>query len=120
MGTVRECTGNAVTQQLTYEAFAEMAEVQMESLANQASEKWGLIKTKMVHRIGVLDPGEIAVAVAVSSAHRDAAFEAGRWLLDEIKKNVPIWKKEHFADGSTEWQHPSHGVPDASASSEAS
>ncbi|MEP3478837.1 MAG: molybdenum cofactor biosynthesis protein MoaE [Fuerstiella sp.] len=111
MGTVREFTNEAVTTQLTYESFAEMADVQMQKLADQAQKRWSLCHLKMVHRTGKLDLGDIAVAVAVSAPHRDAAFESGRWLLDEIKKSVPIWKQEHFADGSTEWQHPVGGVP---------
>lgn len=113
MGTVREFTGEAVTTQLTYEAYSEMAEVQMEQLADRAVKKWSLCKVSMVHRCGVLDLGDIAVAVAVSAPHRGAAFEAGRWLLDEVKTYVPIWKMEHFADGSTEWQHPSSGIPNS-------
>ncbi|MCL4106816.1 UNVERIFIED_CONTAM: hypothetical protein GTU68_046210 [Idotea baltica] len=120
MGTVREFTGDLVTTQLTYEAFAEMAEVQMQQLADQAKQKWSLCKVCMVHRTGVLELGDIAVAVAVSAAHRSAAFEAGRWLLDEIKKSVPIWKKEHFADGTTDWQHPASGMPDRNADAETS
>lgn len=120
MGTVREFTGDAVTTQLTYEAYAEMAEVQMQQLADRAQETWSLCKVNMVHRSGVLDLGDIAVAVAVSAPHRAPAFEAGRWLLDEIKKSVPIWKMEHFADGSTDWQHPNSGVPDLDSDMKAS
>jgi molybdopterin synthase catalytic subunit len=59
-----------------------------------------------VHRLGVVLPGEASVAVAVSAPHRAAAFEAARWLIDTLKEEVPIWKQEHWADGSTEWVHP--------------
>lgn len=111
MGTVREFTNDAVTTSLSYESFADMAEVQMQDLADQAKKQWSLCHVKIVHRTGDLALGDIAVAVAVSAPHRTAAFEAGRWLLDEIKKSVPIWKKEHFADGSTQWQHPVEGIP---------
>lgn len=111
MGTVREFTGDAVTTKLTYESFAEMASVQMQQLADQAQKRWSLCHVNMVHRTGQLDLGDVAVAVAVSAPHREAAFESGRWLLDEIKKSVPIWKQEHFADGSAEWQHPVDGIP---------
>lgn len=117
MGTVREFTNEAVTTQLTYESFADMAEVQMQELADQAQERWSLCHVKMVHRTGELALGDIAVAVAVSAPHRAAAFESGRWLLDEIKKSVPIWKQEHFADGSTEWQHPANGSPTSDSDS---
>ncbi len=118
MGTVREFTNDTVTSRLTYEAFVDMAEVQMQDLAEQAQKKWTLCHVNAVHRTGELALGDIAVAVAVSAAHRSAAFESGRWLLDEIKKSVPIWKKEHFADGSTEWQHPAAGMPSARIASD--
>ena len=60
----------------------------------------------VVHRLGHLEIGEVSVAIAVSSAHREAAFEAGKWLIDRIKEVVPIWKKENWADGTCEWVHP--------------
>lgn len=119
MGTVREFTNESVTTQLTYESFEEMAEVQMQQLAETARKQWSLCHVNMVHRTGELALGDIAVAVAVSAPHRAAAFESGRWLLDEIKKSVPIWKQEHFADGTTEWQHPVDGTPASASDSRA-
>ena len=64
------------------------------------------MKVGIVHRVGHLEPGQTSVAIAVSAPHRDAAFEAGRWLIDTIKEIVPIWKKENWADGTSQWVHP--------------
>ncbi|HUT12894.1 MAG TPA: molybdenum cofactor biosynthesis protein MoaE, partial [Thermoguttaceae bacterium] len=75
-------------------------------LETEARRRWPLVEAAIVHRLGHLPLGEISVAIAVSSPHRHAAFEAGRWLIDRIKEVVPIWKKENYADGSDEWVHP--------------
>ena len=78
----------------------------MRDLAEQARARWPVLKLALVHRVGRLDLGEVSVAVAVSCPHRDASFEAGRWLIDTLKQVVPIWKKEQWADGREEWVHP--------------
>ena len=106
MGTVREMTGSKQTTRLEYEAYPEMAEAKMNEIAAAANEKWALQGIAAVHRVGLLGLGEIAVAVAVSAAHRTEAFEAGRFMIDTIKDEVPIWKKENWADGTKEWVHP--------------
>lgn len=106
LGTVREFTGEARTAWLEYEAFPEMATVAMQRLEAEVRQRFSVIDIAMSHRYGRLELGDIAVAVAVSSPHRAAAFDAGRWLIDTLKENVPIWKKEHYADGATEWLHP--------------
>ena len=106
MGTVREMTGCKQTTLLEYEAYPEMAEAKMLKIANEAKEKWKLQNLAAVHRVGRLDLGEIAVAVAVSAGHREEAFAAGRFMIDTIKDEVPIWKKENWADGTEEWVHP--------------
>lgn len=106
LGTVREVTGDVQTAALSYEAYEEMAVASLTDITQQAQHRWGLIGMAVVHRTGDLEPGDIAVAVAVSSAHRQAAFEAGQWIMDTIKQQTPIWKKECYADGSTEWVHP--------------
>lgn len=106
MGTVREFTGDTQTSSLEYDAYPEMATKAMQSLEDEARERWPLIGVNLTHRTGHLELGEIAVAVAVSAGHRTEAFEAGRWLIDSLKERVPIWKKERYADGSTEWVHP--------------
>ena len=111
VGTVREITGDAVTASLQYDAYESMAVAQMQKLADQAKQRWGLKHAAIVHRIGHLELGDIAVAVAVSSAHRGPSFEAGQWLVDTLKQNVPIWKQEHYANGKVEWVHPTQKSP---------
>ena len=106
LGTVREFTGAAHTAWLEYEAFPEMAIAAMQRLEAEARQKFDVVNLAISHRYGRLELGDIAVAVAVSSTHRAQAFEAGRWLIDTLKECVPIWKKEHYVDGATEWLHP--------------
>ena len=114
LGTVREFTGNIQTASLEYEAYPEMALQMLRQLDQEARERWTLVEISMVHRTGHLRLGDIAVAVAVSSAHRTEAFEAGQWLLDTLKQRVPIWKKELYSDGNTEWVHPTQKSPPSS------
>jgi molybdopterin synthase catalytic subunit len=111
LGTVREFTGQTQTLSLEYEAYPSMAIQAMQQLEQEARDRWSLVEVCMVHRTGQLELGEIAVAVAVSSAHREEAFTAGQWLIDTLKQRVPVWKKEHYADGKTEWVHPTQKSP---------
>ena len=103
LGTVREVTGERKTTSLEYEYYAEMAEKELAQLETEAQHRWPLTESTIVHRLGHLPVGEISVAIAVSSPHRRAAFEAGQWLIDRIKEVVPIWKKENYADGTSGW-----------------
>lgn len=106
LGTVREFTGDAQTAWLEYEAYPEMALAALKRLEDECRKQFTVINVAISHRYGRLELGEVSVAVAVSSPHRSQAFEAGRWVIDTLKKNVPIWKKEHYAGGTTEWLHP--------------
>jgi MoaE-MoaD fusion protein len=99
-GMVRNQTRGRHTLYLDYEAYEAMALHQMESLAEQALEKFQIRDVAFVHRLGRLAIGETSVVIAVASAHRAAAFEACRWLIDTLKRTVPIWKKEYFEDGA--------------------
>lgn len=99
LGTVREMTGSARTERLEYSAYRAMAVNEMRKLADEALQIWTLGAVWLEHRVGSLDPGEIAVVVAVSSPHRREAFEAGRFLIDTTKERVPLWKKEFGPDG---------------------
>jgi len=99
-GIVRNQTRGRKTLYLDYEAYEEMALEQMESLASQALQQSQVRDVVIVHRLGRLEIGETSVLIAVASAHRAAAFEACRWLIDALKRSVPIWKKEHFEDGA--------------------
>ncbi len=99
-GIVRDNTRGRRTLFLDYEAYEEMAERQIAELAGQSVERFGVRGVTLVHRLGRLEIGETSVLIIVASAHRGAAFEACRWLIDTLKKTVPIWKKETFADGA--------------------
>ena len=78
----------------------------LKALAEEVKNKWSVKHVAIVHRIGEVGIGESSVVIAVSSPHRAEAFAAGQWLLDELKIRVPVWKQEHWADGTSEWQHP--------------
>jgi molybdopterin synthase catalytic subunit len=99
-GIVRNHSRGRRTLHLDYEAYEEMAVNQMRELGKKARERFGVRQVTMVHRLGRLEIGETSVLIVVASAHRSAAFEACRWLIDTIKQTVPIWKKETFADGA--------------------
>lgn len=113
LGTVREFTDGRRTESLEYECYAEMACKQLAELEADARRRWPLVECAIVHRLGHLDLGEVSVAIAVSSAHRKPAFEAGQWLLDRLKEVVPIWKKENWSDGTSQWVHPGLTSPGA-------
>jgi molybdopterin synthase catalytic subunit len=102
-GVARDNFGGRATARLEYEAYAPMAVRVLAQIASEAGERWGTRRIGIHHRIGTLEIGETAVLVVVASAHRQAAFEAAAWIMDRIKEVAPIWKKEHWADGSAEW-----------------
>jgi len=105
-GVVRnESEGRAVVA-LEYQAYAEMARREMAQLRARALEEHAVSEIAIVHRLGRLAVGEISVAVAVSAAHRGPAFDACRAVMDTLKRTVPIWKKEIFADGAAAWVEP--------------
>jgi molybdopterin synthase catalytic subunit/molybdopterin converting factor small subunit len=99
-GVVRDNTRGRRTLYLNYEAYEEMALKQMDALAGQALQQFSIRDVAIVHRLGRLEIGETSVLIMVASAHRAAAFEACRWLIDTLKRTVPIWKKEFFEDGA--------------------
>jgi len=99
-GIVRNHSRGRPTLHLDYEAYEEMALRQMRQLAAQARERFGVRQVSLIHRLGRLQIGETSVLIVVASAHRAAAFDACRWLIDTLKQTVPIWKKETFADGA--------------------
>ncbi len=99
-GMVRNNTRGRRTLYLVYEAYEQMALAQMRALAAKAVADFPIRDVAIVHRLGRIEIGESSVLIAVASAHRAAAFDACRWLIDTLKKTVPIWKKEHFEDGA--------------------
>jgi len=108
-GTTRRLTQGLETVELTYECYPELAQKVLRELVAEARKRWELIECLVWHRVGVVPLGEASVLVGASSSHREAAFEAARWLIDTLKERAPIWKQEHWADGSREWIHP--GLP---------
>ena len=106
LGTVRDLTGDQVTAFLDYDAYAPMAEKKLAEIEADTQRHWPVGAIVLAHRLGRLAVGEVSVAVAVSCPHRAQAFEACRHAIDRLKELVPIWKKENWADGKTEWVHP--------------
>jgi len=107
-GWVRNHHQGREVERLEYEAYPPLAESEGKRILVEAIERFDLMHAVSSHRIGPLEIGELAVVVCVSSAHRDAAFEACRYIIDELKARVPIWKKEFFADGSSGWVRCDH------------
>ena len=110
-GWVRDNNDGRAVVALTYESYQALAEAEGEQVIAEAKARFAIIDAACVHRVGRLEPGELAVWVGVSAGHRDAAFAACRWIIDEIKSRVPIWKHEHYAEGGAQWLHPSAGGP---------
>jgi molybdopterin synthase catalytic subunit len=106
VGTTREFTAGQQTLSLQYEAYPEMARAKLKELEDQARRRWKLTEVSIVHRLGQVLVSETSIAIAVSAPHREAAFAAGKWLIDTIKQVVPIWKKEVWSDGTSQWVHP--------------
>lgn len=106
-GTTRQWTGDLETSELEYEAYESMAIDEMEALANDAFAAYPIEAVAMIHRIGRVPIEQVSVAIAVGAAHRGPAFDAARQLIDRLKEQVPIWKRETFAAGAEKWIHPS-------------
>lgn len=105
-GTVRAITGDRHTTHLFYEAYPPMVVAEMERIEADVQRHWPDVKVAMHHRFGKLMPGEAAVVVVAAAPHRDNAFPACRFAIDEVKRRCPIWKKEFYADDTTEWVAP--------------
>jgi molybdopterin synthase catalytic subunit len=105
VGTARDCTGSLATDRLEYEAHGGLAAATLEQLCRKAVATFDLAAVAVAHRLGLVEPGEASVALAASAAHRREAFAAAEWLMERIKREVPIWKCEHRPDGSREWVH---------------
>ncbi|GGA71626.1 molybdopterin-converting factor chain 2 [Arenimonas soli] len=105
-GWVRDHHAGRAVLGLRYEAYAALAEAEGLRIIAEATRRFDIADAACVHRVGGLAPGEMAVWVGVSAAHRGPAFDACRWILDEVKSRVPIWKHERYADGSSDWLHP--------------
>lgn len=99
IGTTRDHNEGRSVTELEYEAYPEMAVAEMRRIGGEAQRRWPIAHVAIVHRIGVVPIGEASVVIAVSAAHRVAAFEACHFAIDRLKEVVPIWKKEHFVGG---------------------
>lgn len=105
-GWVRDHNEGRAVLGLRYEAYIALAEAEGERVLDEAVAKFGIVDVRCVHRVGDLAIGDLAVWVGVSAAHRDAAFAACRYVIDEVKSRVPIWKHERYAEGDAGWLHP--------------
>ncbi|MBS0440038.1 MAG: molybdenum cofactor biosynthesis protein MoaE [Proteobacteria bacterium] len=105
-GWVRDHNDGRAVLRLGYQAYASLAQSEGERILAEARDKFAILDVRCVHRVGLLEIGEPAVWVGVSAAHRGAAFDACRYIIDEVKSRVPIWKNEHYADGESGWLHP--------------
>ncbi|TQM12310.1 molybdopterin synthase subunit MoaE [Pseudoxanthomonas sp. 3HH-4] len=105
-GWVRDHHMGQAVRGLRYEAYESLATAEGKRIVDMACEKFAILDAACVHRIGELALGEMAVWVGVSAAHRDAAFSACRYIIDAVKEDVAIWKKEHYEDGRQDWLHP--------------
>jgi molybdopterin synthase catalytic subunit len=114
LGVVRDHADGRSVSGMMYEAYVEMAEPVLSDIAREASERLGTDRLAVVHRIGDLKIGEVSVAIAASSPHRAEAFDATRYVIEEIKKRLPVWKKEHYTDGSDGWVDGQTPTPDQS------
>ena len=106
IGTVRDVSEGRGVAKLEYEAYRAMAERELAAIVDQAVDKFAVRSIVAEHRVGKLSVGDISVAIASAHAHRTAAIECTHFVIEEIKKRVPIWKREHFADGTQEWVDP--------------
>jgi molybdopterin synthase catalytic subunit len=106
VGTARGVTAGVSTRSLTYDAHEPLALATLADLRREAIDRFSLTACRVVHRLGTVLPGEASVAIATSAPHRREAFAAAEWLMERIKRDVPIWKCEERPDGGREWAHP--------------
>jgi molybdopterin synthase catalytic subunit len=115
VGTVRDMNDGRAVTGIEYSAYRDMAERELSDVLREASERYGTPDVVVEHRIGRLDLGEASVVIAVAHPHRANAYEASRYVIEQLKQRVPIWKREHYADGTREWVEAKVGVPLPSA-----
>jgi len=103
LGVVRDHHGGRRVQGLTYEAYKEMAETILQAIAWEAKDRFGTDRLAVYHRIGSLVVGDVATGIAVSTPHREEAYQASRYIIEEVKKRLPVWKQEEYLDGERAW-----------------
>jgi molybdopterin synthase catalytic subunit len=101
---VRNTNHGRQVQAVSYDAHPALAETCFREICQEASGRWGeTLQVALIHRVGRLEVGEISVSIAIGLPHRDEAYQASRYVIEELKKRAPIWKKEHYIDGESEW-----------------
>lgn len=103
LGVVRNHHQGRAVARIDYEAYEPMARKELQKIADEVAHEYGLDRVLVVHRFGRHEVGDASIAVVIGSPHRGPAFDAARKIMDRVKTDVPIWKKEHFADGTIEW-----------------
>lgn len=115
VGSVRRENRGREVASLAYEAYGEMAVEELDRVCREGLERFGVDRIAAAHRTGRLDPGVASVAIAVAGGHRGPSFDAARWVMDELKHRVPLWKKERYVDGEERWldgRVPERSAPD--------
>jgi molybdopterin synthase catalytic subunit len=102
-GTVRDVNDGEAVRALDYTAYGAMAERELRTIVDEALDHWPAADVVVEHRIGALHLGDVSVAIAAAHPHRAEAFDAARYVIEELKKRLPVWKREHYANGRTEW-----------------
>ena len=115
MGVVRDINEGRNVSGIEYSAYETMASKELQAILNEACERFGISDVVVEHRLGDLELEEASVGIAVAHPHRGAVYDASRWLIAELKRRVPIWKRERYTDGTREWVDPS-GRPAGAAS----
>jgi molybdopterin synthase catalytic subunit len=115
LGTVREVNEGRSVSAIEYSAYKSMASAELDRILDEAEARFGVSALVVEHRIGLLGLGDVSVAIAAAHAHRAPALDCTRYVIEEIKKRVPIWKKEHYADGTREWIDPTRAAQPSSA-----
>ena len=110
IGTVREVNEGRAVSGIEYSAYKAMASEELERILDEAETRFGISGLVVEHRIGLLGLGDVSVVIAAAHAHRAPALDCTRYVIEEIKKRVPIWKKEHYVDGSREWVDPTRAA----------
>lgn len=113
LGTVRDVNDDRAVQGIEYSAYEAMATRELQAIAEEAVARFGTPHVVVEHRLGYLELGEASVAIAVSHKRRSPALDAARYVIEELKKRVPIWKREHYVDGTREWVDPTRARTEA-------
>ncbi|HVA57455.1 MAG: molybdenum cofactor biosynthesis protein MoaE [Gemmatimonadaceae bacterium] len=110
VGTVRDTNDGRAVTGIEYSSYRTMAERELATIVDESATRFHGARVVAEHRVGMLGLGEASVAIAVAHGHRGAAYEASRYVIEEIKRRLPIWKREHYADGTREWVHARSGT----------